>query len=59
MRVIHEPPINPKPVTPPKHLAQKYRLGTIVEHEGQFWRVEWDTQDHEHMWVRETGMRIE
>lgn len=55
--MIHEPDLldwrrNPKPA---KHLAQAHPLGTIVEDErGNQWRVEWDDQDREHMWVKHT-----
>lgn len=55
LRVVSEPDLpdwekNPKPN---KALAQQYRVGTVVEDErGNHWRVEWDEQDHDHMWVK-------
>lgn len=50
LKVIYQPdpPASPKPNKP---LAQEYPLGTIVEDDsGNQWKVEWDPQDHNHMW---------
>jgi hypothetical protein len=47
------PPKPPEEDERPPDSAEHWPLGTVAVNKGVKWTVEWDNQDHRHVWVTE------